>query len=788
MDDPTFWKSRWIDPDDSLTGAMAVLVVLGIVAWLARRIRLDFSWATAVLLGLVVVAFAGVGPAAVVVVQAISAFCLGRRLHRGVDIDSPLLDATLATAAGFALSSLVVGILSFFPVNNQATYLLLIGLPICWGWRENRSALSKLWSTWKTATSTPFPAWTAALRLLIGFALALQTLAALQPEVGADALAMHLVIAERLKEAGFFDYDVGRSIWAVMPMAGDWQFATAYMLGGEPAARILNLLANMLVVTLLYQYCARRHVIAGAVAAVVYVTTPLVYLETTSLFIENFWTLWALAALVVAESVIHARDERNAVEAGLLLGAALSAKVITVFLAPFFLVAVVAAIRLSPQRGIRHGLVISGVAALTGALPYLNAWLRTGNPVFPFMNDVFKSPLFQPAAFDNALFSAGVGWRTLYDVTFRTGSYLEAYPGAMGLAFMALLPPAFVFSMAKQPRLRWTALCVLAFVAAVFTFQSYARYVLPALPVLASLIGAMAAALAVQSMGARVLVLAVVAACGAAGLFLTPTSNFHHREVSLPVFAGSESEEKYLRAVRPERLLARLVDDLGLERVLWLGAPYIAGTGTDVRLVNWHGGFTQVARFDALDSQESFRRWVVENRFDGVVLVDGFDCSSRPFVCDFLATGMRSVDSAGGKIYVPEAGMLFANELLTNPTFDGSTRGWTGTAAYEPSGAVIVSASAAYSQSVPVRAGARYYLEVEGRCTPEGGEFRNQVNWLRADGSFIDTHIDVIACTPTYAKHWALVEAPDGASTAVVYASGHAPDRTADLTSVSFRQ
>ena len=29
-------------------------------------------------------------------------------------------------------------------------------------------------------------------------------------------------------------------VWAVMPMLGDWLFSVGYMLGGETAARLIN--------------------------------------------------------------------------------------------------------------------------------------------------------------------------------------------------------------------------------------------------------------------------------------------------------------------------------------------------------------------------------------------------------------------------------------------------------------------------------------------------------------------------------------------------------------------
>ena len=71
---------------------------------------------------------------------------------------------------------------------------------------------------------------------------------------------------------------------------------------------------------------------------------------------------------------------------------------------------------------------------------------------------------------------------------------------------------------------------------------------------------------------------------------------------------------------------------------------------------------------------------------------------------------------------------------------------------------------------------------------PRRADYRAQVNWLDAKGGFIDTSIVALACEPSYETHAEVVQAPAGAATAVVYASGHVPDKTVEITSVSFRK
>lgn len=787
-------KSFWIDPEGSASNAAVILVALLLLERISHWLQLSYSLLFALVAMLVATAFAGVGATVAVLLQLAAGFCIGRRLvgDRLAADFGVLLPGVIAMACGLALLSFAVGVLSLLPVNNPATYLLLLALPIAVGWRSNYAALEQVARAWRPRATQAHQPWLIALQVVIAFSLVLRLLAVLHPEVGADALAMHLVIADELKTDGRFHYDVTQSIWAVMPMASDWQFAIANMLSGEHAARLVNYGADLLIVASIYQYGARtKNALAGAVAAALYATTPLIYLETTSLFAENFWTLWCVTALLCGLGSIRAHDMRGAALTGLLLGTALAAKVITLFMAPFFIAIAGAWWLVSRGDGVRKLAAFAGMASVAGALPYLNAWLRTGNPVFPFVNQVFKSPYFESAsAFGNPFFTAGPEWRTLYDVTFQTGRFLEAQPGAMGVAFMALLPAAIVFALSSSWRLRLCALCALVFVGLEFDSMAYLRYILPVVPVLAMLVGSMVGEMAERSMAVRWLLMPVVLACSLIGLFLTPNSNFHHRQISVPVFAGSEAEERYLDVYRRERRLVRVIDALQFRKVLWLGTPFYAGTGSNVYLTNWHGGWAQAAEFDALESVDDLKRWIAKNKIDAIAVAADFERCARPFVCDFLdRMTHKSYQDERISLNVPELGLLYDRELLANPGFDRDTNGWGGSGAYEAQdGSVVVSALQSFSQSVRVAGGSKYFLEVEGRCTGDKADYRAQVNWLDAAGTFIDTHIGVIECTPGYVRNDVVVTAPANAATAAVYASGHMPDKTAQITRVSFRQ
>lgn len=258
----------------------------------------------------------------------------------------------------------------------------------------------------------------------------------------------------------------------------------------------------------------------------------------------------------------------------------------------------------------------------------------------------------------------------------------------------------------------------------------------------------------------------------------------------MPVFAGSEAEEQYLERNRPERMLAKAIDSMQFERILWLGSPYIAGIDTDAYLLNWHGGWKQGREYDSIQSAEGLRDWIAKYKVEAIAVASDFDPCRRRFLCEFLDSKTRKIYERGRlSLYVIGPGALFAREMLQNPAFDHDVSGWGGAGAYVPAaGAVSVSATEPLSQEVAVEGGSRYFLGVTGRCPGSEAGYRSQVNWLGRDGHFISTDIEVVPCSAAFVGHGRLVTSPAGAARAVVYASGHAPRETVEITEVSFRQ
>jgi len=160
-------------------------------------------------------------------------------------------------------------------------------------------------------------------------------------------------------------------------------------------ARALNLAFGLLCGWLLYGLVRSAAPRLPALASVaLFASAPLAFLVTGSLFSETLWCAFLLGTLMAALGWMRSRAPSAFAALLLCAAGALQCKAISLlWLAPLALgLALYARDGLSRIRSRRLSIVLF-VAAVIGAWPYANAAWRTGNPVFPFFNAWFRSPL-----------------------------------------------------------------------------------------------------------------------------------------------------------------------------------------------------------------------------------------------------------------------------------------------------------------------------------------------------------------------------------------------------------
>lgn len=500
-------------------------------------------------------AAAGAGAALGAMYWLAGAWCLGRLALRALRLHatpSPPAHWILEAAFGLAIVAFAMGATAWLPIHRSWLHLAWPGLCLS---AEARS----LPALWRWLRSLPWrqPCSTASyiVAVLLAFVLFAHWQAALMPEMSADGLAMHLTIAKWMAAYGSFHFDVTRAAWAVSPMAGDWLYASSYLVGGEAAARLVNLACLLLLAALTYSLVARwTQPVLALLATALFVSSPVAYLVTGSLFVENSWTLWLLAAVLAVERWRETERSAWLAVAGALAGCSVAGK----FGALFCLLALMAAwtLALRGQKRLRGGKLLAVAAFLLFACPpYLQALVRTGNPVFPYFNTVFHSPLIDDKEpFRDARWGPYLRPDLLYRMTFQSSRFMETMDGTAGFQWFVLWPAAFLALRRRLPF--WVLVAALSaplIIVVVFSGIAYLRYIYPAYLLGAVFLGwAMGEARQWNRwLGAALTVAALL--CAAVNAWFMGASGWNNKDFALNPLVDPAETGKLIEAGAPQR-------------------------------------------------------------------------------------------------------------------------------------------------------------------------------------------------------------------------------------------
>jgi hypothetical protein len=579
-------------PGQFVRVAALALTIFGVAVGLRGRYTRAIACCGALL-----VASALMTPAVVLVVglQLLNAFVVGDRVLTragNASIDPPR--PVVAILTGVSLWIGLIDIAAPLKVHYGPVYAVGLILPLLL-WRRTTVAtlgrVGRLLVDPGPAMGVAERAWVVVLMTLV----VLHLFVVAKPEVGYDALAMHLQAPLLIAAIHRWPFDITRYAWAVMPMGADWTFTAAYLLGGEGAARLLNFSFGILACRLLYELVrlhARQDVALASVA--LFASVPLAFLETSTLFVENLWLAFLLGTLLLALDYLRTSSSNAPIALAFLAAGAMQCKVIgVVWVAPLLAYFGYVVWRRRSFREIAAvEVALLGLAAVIAAWPYLNAWLRTGNPVFPFMNALFRSPwYYTEASFNNPIYNAPLRPWSVYEIVWASGPFIEGKDGAVGFHWLLLFPLIVLAFTRPRSREQWfcLALAVVVFVA-VFSQQSYLRYLLPFFALVAML-GGWALAEIPDGRSTRRAIWLIGAILCAVNVRLMYTASWPNADLCTNCAVDARTRREYIARYLPDRVVADYLNrNLPNARFgfFMLNAPSPAGFVGYSRAGNWH--------------------------------------------------------------------------------------------------------------------------------------------------------------------------------------------------------
>ena len=793
-----FWGLAWprsLPWDDAVALRRFLgflLFAAAAVALLASRLRGNILVAASVVALVLAVGAGAVWPLLVTLWFALASSLTGRWLLQrigGAERESWL--TFFLIGAGFF--GTLAGLLAHLPVNYPGTYGVALALPVLLGRNLLRQGFHELRHV--IGEQPPQSGSGRWLKPAIAVLALVYFLVALMPEVGHDALTMHLFIPAHLAQRHQWGFDAAIYVWALMPLLGDWIFAMVYMLGGETAARLTNILfifALSWLVRDLVLWAGGRSGGAGW-AILIFLSSPLTFAEGNSLFIEAVWASFVLAGtLAILRSCTEDNHRgRSLTSAGALLGYALAAKAVTFTFLPALLLPLIWHYKTWLRAGMVRAL-LPGLALflLFGCIPYVTAWWLTGNPIFPYFNTIFHSPLWPATNFEDPRWGKGLSWDFIYRATFQTGKYLEATPGAAGFQWLLVFLPALAILVTIRQR-RAMLLLAMATLSILLCFQSmaYLRYIFPAFAMLAAVIGVGISVISKTNVQhIRLLNSAAVVAVFLNIVFFS-AGPYVYRDFPIDSILDDAYREAYLSHRLPIRNAVKLVNTLNLQGtpVAVFGTPQVAGLAANALIANWYNHTFQDA-FLAIKTRQDAIDLLAGNRVDFIIAdAPPEEQKAQRMLIDQVTLKVAKFGAISVLRFNDD--FRFKNELLSNPDFS-TLQGWVlakGAVFDASSGTVLASESSPVTQNIKVNSGQRYRNSVLARCHKDKTQGRVQVNWQDATGQFIKPDIQLFACTPEWQEVSMEVIAPANAARAEVYATGHTTTPL-EFKSVSFKQ
>jgi 4-amino-4-deoxy-L-arabinose transferase-like glycosyltransferase len=583
----------------------------------------------------------------------LSSLVLGQSiLARSTTHDNGSASTLLAMLLGLSVYMFALSLAALVPVNYPAVDLAALIAPLLLNRRATIVWLRKIPSWWRPLKLSRTEQVAAASLMLV---LLLHWLVALEPEIGPDALAMHLAVPSTVALSHRWTFDVTKHLWAVMPMGANWCFTLCYLLGGESAARLFNLaLLGCIVALLVSTICKWLPLAPTFLTVALFAATPLVQLVTGSLFVDNLWAMLSLGALVSLGLYREGGREQYLYLTFVLLGAAAATKALALaFLPPFGLIALWTLWKQRTPGSARKAALALACYLIIAAPPYLIAYAKTGNPVFPYLARIFPSSYGNlAAAFDGPPPGPSLSLRTPYDLTFQTSLFREVQDGATGFQYFLFMPLGILLLRRKWPDLAIFSVLTLApFVAITLGADPCARYIYAAFPLATLFIAGTLAALKTLDTRIYSVAMALAVALFVLDLYFLPASGWMHKDfVSNP--ASSRARAAYVTEHAPERnLVAYLNQAHPGEPVAFFATNAIAGLRGAALTTSWHNVEFYKRVLTAQSANDCFR---ILHDYGVSLLIAPLPDSGIPFAttpAETLSKECTVPESTSGKFY-----------------------------------------------------------------------------------------------------------------------------------------
>jgi|GEM_PF-538998 len=404
------------------------------------------------------------------------------------------------------------------------------------------------------------------------------------PTINYDDNSLHRLIGTELRFYRQVQFNFTSQEWALAPFAVDLIHGCVTFLAGRDARGATNIVFLALASWMIWRLLRLAKVQSGPrlMLCAVTISSPIIPLLITSQQVELFAICLAATAGSLILRLRRAPWMDVLVAAVGVCALALACKItMLILLAALFVPYVILRthwrINFYNLRPSTKWIGVLLVFAVFVALhSYVFAYIRTGNPVFPLYNGIFKSP-FLPLV--NYVDGRYAGNRTIFGffkMFWSTSGFFESRDGVSGFQFIFATPIAMVLAIVDKRRRVLFLLFLAAILYSVVVFYAiqYYRYMAPAIPLSVAILAALYPSGQVASgVASRVRFVGATLLLGVITFFnliVSPNAAWYMGDGWLPLFYR-DAKQSFLAENNPEIILNEKLSlsGYGHERVLF---------------------------------------------------------------------------------------------------------------------------------------------------------------------------------------------------------------------------
>lgn len=400
-----------------------------IAAFLIRFVlRCTFATALMVVWLIALVCFAGVAPSAAAVLISLAALGLGSFFVPS----NSAAGAALSLLAGFAVICGIDGWLLPFMIHTRIAYVMLLLIIVAVRWQPILGLLRSTWSGWTSVVSEA-PRWCSLTIVLVGAV----SINAWLPSMLYDTMVYHLALQSQVVHLGYYQMNVGTSLWALAPWAADILQAVGWIVAGAEARGAIDVLWFVAALMLLWELCRELGLapMLRWLGVAMYATIPSIAYTLAAMQTEG-----PTGAVILALALLIQRTNkptgRLLLLVALLLGLLMELKISNVmFAGPLVLWLFWRWRSTMPWRMVPWAIAVT---LLAGGSSYVYAYALAGNPALPLFNSFFHSPYASLTNYNDARWDSGFHWNIIWRVVFHSSTYLEGGDGSPTLVLIGL--------------------------------------------------------------------------------------------------------------------------------------------------------------------------------------------------------------------------------------------------------------------------------------------------------------------------------------------------------------